>query len=93
MGWRVLDSSIIQGPFSAVPCQTLVSRFATFASLNGGSSQVLRLAASLRAKLPKPLRREDAGRRTFSEAAGALGTVLGQEMDRFNRLLAVMERR
>jgi hypothetical protein len=37
--------------------------------------------------------REDAGRRTFSEAAGALGTVLGQEMDRFNRLLAVMERR
>jgi hypothetical protein len=25
-----LDSSIIQGPFSVAPCQTLVSRFATF---------------------------------------------------------------
>jgi hypothetical protein len=28
----VLDSSIIQGPVSVAPCQTLVSRFATFAS-------------------------------------------------------------
>jgi hypothetical protein len=27
-----LDSSIIQGPFSVAPCQTLISRFATFAS-------------------------------------------------------------
>jgi hypothetical protein len=27
-----LDSSIIQGPFSVAPCQTLVSRFATFPS-------------------------------------------------------------
>jgi hypothetical protein len=26
----VLDSSIIQGPFSVAPCQTLISRFATF---------------------------------------------------------------
>jgi hypothetical protein len=26
----VLDSSISQGPFSVAPCQTLVSRFATF---------------------------------------------------------------
>jgi hypothetical protein len=25
-----LDSSIIQGPFSVAPCQTLISRFATF---------------------------------------------------------------
>jgi hypothetical protein len=33
MGGGVLDSSIIQGPFSVAPCQTLVSRFATFASL------------------------------------------------------------
>jgi hypothetical protein len=29
----VLDLSIIQGPFSVAPCQTLISRFATFASL------------------------------------------------------------
>jgi hypothetical protein len=28
-----LDSSIIQGPFSVAPCQALISRFATFASL------------------------------------------------------------
>jgi hypothetical protein len=28
-----LDLSIIQGPFSVAPCQTLVSRFATFSSL------------------------------------------------------------
>jgi hypothetical protein len=28
-----LDSFITQGPFSVAPCQTLVSRFATFASL------------------------------------------------------------
>jgi hypothetical protein len=27
-----LDSSIVQGPFSVAPCQTLVSRFATFLS-------------------------------------------------------------
>jgi hypothetical protein len=27
-----LDSSIIQGPFSVAPCQTLISRFATFSS-------------------------------------------------------------
>jgi hypothetical protein len=27
-----LDSSIVQGPFSVAPCQTLISRFATFAS-------------------------------------------------------------
>jgi hypothetical protein len=27
-----LDSSIVQGPFSVAPCQTLVTRFATFAS-------------------------------------------------------------
>jgi hypothetical protein len=28
-----LDSSIVQGPFSVAPCQTLISRFAAFASL------------------------------------------------------------
>jgi hypothetical protein len=28
----VLDSSIIQGPVSVAPCQTLVSRLATFSS-------------------------------------------------------------
>jgi hypothetical protein len=28
-----LDLSIIQGPFSVAPCRTLISRFATFASL------------------------------------------------------------
>jgi hypothetical protein len=28
----VLDLSIIQGPFSITKCQTLISRFATFAS-------------------------------------------------------------
>jgi hypothetical protein len=27
-----LDSSIIQGPFSVAPCETLVSRFAAFSS-------------------------------------------------------------
>jgi hypothetical protein len=27
-----LDSSIVQGPFPVAPCQTLISRFATFAS-------------------------------------------------------------
>ena len=27
-----MDSSIIQGPFSVAPCQTKVSRFATFSS-------------------------------------------------------------
>jgi dynein heavy chain len=53
---------------------------------------VSQMAAAIRAKLPKPLRREDAGRRTFSDAAGALGTVLAQEMDRFNRLLTTMDR-
>jgi hypothetical protein len=30
-GW---DLSIVQGPFSVAPCQTLTLRFATFASLN-----------------------------------------------------------
>jgi hypothetical protein len=30
-----LDSSIIQGPFSVAPCQTLIPRFATFASPYG----------------------------------------------------------
>jgi hypothetical protein len=30
---EVWDSSIVQGPFSFAPCQTLVSRFATFSSL------------------------------------------------------------
>jgi hypothetical protein len=28
----VCDLSIIQGPFSVAPCQTLISRFATFSS-------------------------------------------------------------
>jgi hypothetical protein len=32
----VLDLSIVQGPFSVAPCQTLISRFATFASQYGG---------------------------------------------------------
>jgi hypothetical protein len=32
-GVGVLDSSIVQGPVSVAPCQTLESRFATFASL------------------------------------------------------------
>jgi hypothetical protein len=27
-----LDLSIVQGPFSVAPCQTLISRFATFSS-------------------------------------------------------------
>jgi predicted nicotinamide N-methyase len=30
-----LDSSVIQGPLSVAPCQTLISRFATFSSLYG----------------------------------------------------------
>jgi hypothetical protein len=34
----VLDSSIIQGAFSVAPCQTLVSRFATFPSLHGAGA-------------------------------------------------------
>jgi hypothetical protein len=36
----VLDLSIIQGPFSVAPCQTLISRFATFSSLYGLSEGV-----------------------------------------------------
>jgi hypothetical protein len=35
-----LDSSIIQGPFSIAPCQTLISRFATFSSLYGSKNRV-----------------------------------------------------
>jgi hypothetical protein len=31
----VLDSSIVQGAFSVAPCQTLISRFATFSSSQG----------------------------------------------------------
>jgi hypothetical protein len=34
-----LDLSIIQGPFSVAPCQTLVSRFATFASPCGTQTE------------------------------------------------------
>jgi hypothetical protein len=30
-----LDSSVVQGPFSVAPCQTLISRFATFSSPAG----------------------------------------------------------
>jgi hypothetical protein len=30
---KVWDLSIVQGPFSVAPCQTLTSRFAPFASL------------------------------------------------------------
>jgi hypothetical protein len=56
----VLDSSIIQGPFSVAPCQTLVSRFATtFASpyralrmARPPPSLVLRCAAALAARVP-----------------------------------------
>ena len=36
---KVWDFSIVQGPFSVAPCQTLVSRFATFASLYGSYVQ------------------------------------------------------
>jgi hypothetical protein len=38
----VLDPSIIQGPFSVAPCQTLISRFATFSSPYSSSGGVLR---------------------------------------------------
>jgi hypothetical protein len=34
----VVDSSIIQGPFPVAPCQTLISRFATFSSLQEGGA-------------------------------------------------------
>ena len=30
---KVWDLSIVQGPFSVAPCQTLIVRFVTFASL------------------------------------------------------------
>jgi hypothetical protein len=33
---KVWDLSIVQGPFSVAPCQTLTLRFAPFASLWGG---------------------------------------------------------
>jgi hypothetical protein len=36
----VWDSSIVQGPFSVAPCQTLMLRFATFASLYASVSLV-----------------------------------------------------
>jgi hypothetical protein len=32
-----LDLSVVQGPFSVAPCQTLVSRFATLSSVNAGA--------------------------------------------------------
>jgi hypothetical protein len=46
---KVRDLSIVQGPFSVDPCQTLMLRFATFASLYRGGRRQLssRNAASL----------------------------------------------
>ena len=48
-----MDSSIIQGPFFVAPCQTLVSRFATFSSLypTGGCT---RTTATSRSHLGDP---------------------------------------
>ena len=48
-----MDSSIVQGPFSVAPCQTLVSRFATFSSLypTGGCT---RTTATSRSHLGDP---------------------------------------
>jgi hypothetical protein len=46
-----LDSSIVQGPFSVAPCQTLISRFATLASLQvsvrAGHHEVARVLREL----------------------------------------------
>jgi hypothetical protein len=50
-----LDLSIIQGPFSVAPCQTLVSRFAIFASLQGMSElEVARAKLRRAAAVPPP---------------------------------------
>jgi hypothetical protein len=35
--------SIIQGPFPVAPCQTLVSRFATFSSLYAGHVEAIKV--------------------------------------------------
>lgn len=48
------------------------------------------MASEIESKLPKPLNRSDAGLSTFSSSAGAFGVVLGQEIDRFNRLLSTI---
>jgi hypothetical protein len=41
---KVWDVSIVQGPFSVAPCQTLTLRFATFASLYGDFTDLRRVA-------------------------------------------------
>jgi hypothetical protein len=54
--------SIIQGPIPVAPCQTLVSRFATFASLYSGQARLLhatraslmRLGGTLTSRCPPP---------------------------------------
>ena len=64
------------------------------ASHDGADSSdviVANMAADILQKLPKPFSREKAGNDTFSAAAGALGVVLGQEIDRYNRLLKTMD--
>ena len=52
------------------------------------------LAAKIESKLPEILDREEAGKNTFvyrGEHMDSLATVLGQEMERFNKLLRVMK--
>eukprot|EP00741_Cyanophora_paradoxa_P000409 tig00000404_g400.t1 len=67
-----------------------------FSGTGGGKSNddvVMELAIEILAKLPKSLDRAAGGENRFSfEKMDSLTIVLGQEMDRFNRLLSTMKR-
>jgi len=68
-------------------------RMAASSSEDGHQSPdqiVANMASEIESKLPKPLNRSEAGLSTFSSSAGAFGVVLGQEIDRFNRLLSTI---
>ncbi|KAA0150075.1 hypothetical protein FNF29_05515 [Cafeteria roenbergensis] len=65
------------------------------ALVSGPDAEVSALASEVASALPALLDREEAGESTFvyrGEHMDSLATVLSQEMVRFNKLLAVMER-
>jgi hypothetical protein len=67
-----LDSSIIQGPFSVAPCQTLISRFATFSSPYDDGWPSSRRLRRRRASWAGELRRPTGSRRWPSRPTGSL---------------------
>ena len=68
-----MDSSIIQGPVSVAPCQTLISRFATFPSQGEGRLSAAALQQALH-RLGCPATAQE----VHTLAAGLLGDGGGE---------------